>query len=203
MEAQTYAQDFFDYITSHEAQPPTYRFVARAVIRPDVPHLFSLVPRGEMVIWPDFMAFLSDARSGQHDTHSNFKDLPSWMFSWDLPSLAVGIAADLIRHGTEKPDSLRDLLEGSLRSPATFFIPLDKLSAVETGHRFSQGDWIRLTVDDTDIFVCEVRPWDVGGYLRSRVPSSTERGSIVRQLRARVRANNRAGVIAVPADGSG
>lgn len=191
MEAQTYAQDFFAYINAPDAPEVMHTFPARAVIRPDLPHVLGVVPEGTLVVWPDYLAFLSDAKRSLHD----YGSMP-----WDSPALLPSpliAAAKKIAHRVKGEESseyldLDEQIERSLQSPATLFIPLDKLTGIEAGSRYG-WHWIRLIVDGTDIYICE-ETGDYEMFEGLKAPFAPWEKELTEALLARAQVNAQAAI---------
>jgi hypothetical protein len=151
-----FLEEFLLYIANHPEVRASKQFVCGA--RPgEKPVLFSSLPAGEVFVYPEFLAFLTESNaSGEwYDLTALWEDVGPqvrWLYKMSQWNNPINLLEDLAK--TINNFLTPKTLEKAMANPNSFFIPLRAVVEVEAGWSWHQGCSIKIVTPKQPFVLC-------------------------------------------------
>lgn len=160
MDKPMFIDEFLVYIGKNPGIKPTERFKCRAMHAYEPPTIFSTMPRGDLFVYPKFLAFftLTDAKPGYSLI---FKEVVQEV-AFEIPTLGLAGNIEYLEYFSKQYSEKK--LAKVMTNPNSFCIPLSSITDVENRFKLTQGGYIKILLTDASFIISRKvsnLPWKV------------------------------------------
>ncbi len=176
MSTASHLPEFMEYLGSRQDMKPDKTFDARAAEAAVLPTGISSFPLGDVFLYPEFLAFLTTRKfSGgaagyREDVVHRLTEFGKGTFmvhKWFIhPASTI---SDLAKYFNNKYQS-KQVITDALTNQHSFFVPLSKIKAVNTGGGWPHPPTITITTDETTYLLyqnTDISFWNITNFKRN------------------------------------
>ncbi|REJ72927.1 MAG: hypothetical protein DWQ29_19700 [Planctomycetota bacterium] len=152
---------FLESLHAHDDQAPELSFPARVAPGDDLPRWFNTLPDGDVHLFPDHVVFLTLTESAPgagllwkqfaSEMRDQLKQLHlACKAAADPGSLLLDAAKWLVRRFKDE-----DLFARAVMNSNSLFLRREDILGVETGCKWSQGNYIRIATGSQSVSICQ------------------------------------------------